>query len=279
MELLDRDQWGATAQLGHPMRLPAVGVHVHHSVTPVDDPVADMLELERIGVDRFGRFSYSFCGHPSGVVGEGAGLTAGAHTAGWNSTTFGFCLIGNYDVDPVTDAQVQAFVEWRQWMVANGWLRPDHWIEPHQARAQTACPGANTLARWGELTAPAPPVFEEDDMALFNSGEDFVQHVAYGVERALAGLAGRMTGEDLVQHTAYGVERALAGEQAKALLRQYGIDAVTSDEARAVFGDDVDEAALAAFILATLTPEAIAAAIPEMLAQDVADVLAERLAD
>jgi hypothetical protein len=42
-------------------------------------------------------------------------------------------------------------------------------------------------------------------------------------------------------------------------------------------GGDVDEAAVAAAVLAVLTPEAIAGAIPDSLAQDVADELADRL--
>lgn len=164
MQLLDRFAWGATAGLGPAMQLPAQGVHVHHSVTaPGPDVAADMRELEAIGVDRFGRFSYSFCGHPSGWVGEGAGLTVGAHTAGWNSTTFGFCLIGNYEAQLVTDAQVRAFVEWRAWMVEAGWLVPGHWIVPHQTRTQTACPGVHTLERWPELIGHLP-VPEEDDL-------------------------------------------------------------------------------------------------------------------
>lgn len=182
VDILTRDQWGATLALGWPMRLPAVGVHVHHSVTVASGDVsADMRTIERIGAERFGRFSYSFCGHPSGVVGEGAGLTIGAHTSGWNSTTLGYCLIGNYELQLVTDAQVQAFLEWRALAVAAGWLAADHWIEPHQARKATACPGANTLARWPELTGspvppgPTPPPVQEDDMAI-----DFVRDARDG---------------------------------------------------------------------------------------------------
>jgi hypothetical protein len=179
VDLLERAAWGASVGLGPGMPLPAQGVHVHHSVTVVDDDhnygatgdvAADMREIEAIGKQRFGRFPYSYCGHPSGWVGVGAALTIGAHTAGWNSTTFGYCLIGNYDIAEVTDAQVRAFIEWRHRMVSKGWLRADHWIEPHRARKATACPGGNTMRRWDDLTAPyweeplPPPVLEDDDM-------------------------------------------------------------------------------------------------------------------
>lgn len=170
VDIMYRPEWGHTAPLYGPMRLPVGGVHVHHSVTSVTgDVTRDMRTIERAGVERFGRFSYSYCGHPSGVIGEGAGLTVGAHTAGWNSTSLGFCLIGNYDDLWVTDAQVRAFLEWRRDMVHNRFLVPNHWIEPHHARKATACPGRNTMRRWPELTAslstlattPAP---QEDDM-------------------------------------------------------------------------------------------------------------------
>lgn len=182
--LLRRPEWGASAPLGLLMRLPAVGVHVHHSVTSVNDPVSDMLELERIGVQRFGRFSYSFCGHPDGTVGEGAGLHIGAHTANWNSTTFGYCFIGNYEERFLTSIQKEGFRRWRYEMIANGFLRADAWMIPHGDRASTACPGRNVRAEWAELQAPwIPPIpppanppkpkYVEEDMLLFEKqGED-----------------------------------------------------------------------------------------------------------
>lgn len=162
MRILTRAEWGATVPTtSFLMRLPAQGVHVHHSVTRVTgDPAADMREIEAIGRRRFGRFPYSFCLHPSGVTIEGAGLSVGAHTEGWNSTTFGVCFIGNYEHDQVTDAQVQAFGELHRWLVGNGWLVPGAWIEPHRARKATACPGARTMARWSDLIAST----EDDDM-------------------------------------------------------------------------------------------------------------------
>lgn len=174
MDLLYRSEWGATLGVGPAMALPAKGIHVHHSVTIADDDhnyhatgdvAADMREIERIGRERFGRFPYSYCGHPSGWVAMGAGQTIGAHTSGFNSSSFGYCLIGNYETHEVTDEQVRAFRQWRSYMVDTGRLTADHYVKPHRDRKATACPGANTMRRWADLTAPEPTT-EDDDMAI-----------------------------------------------------------------------------------------------------------------
>lgn len=156
MDFLTRPEWGARLALGPPMRLPAQGIHVHHTVTtPTSDPAADMRTLERIGGQRFGRFSYSWALHPVGAVGEGAGLTIGAHTAGWNSTSFGIAFIGNYQHDQLTGAQIEAFRHLRRHLLDAGHLAPGHWVEPHGHRAATACPGRHitTPTVWAQLLA------------------------------------------------------------------------------------------------------------------------------
>lgn len=59
MDIVSRARWGATAALGPAMRLPARELWLHHSVTTATGtPAADMRTIERIGVQRFGRFSY-----------------------------------------------------------------------------------------------------------------------------------------------------------------------------------------------------------------------------
>jgi hypothetical protein len=145
------------------MRLPAQGVHVHHSVTSVTTLRTDMLELERIGRARFGRFSYSYVGHPEGVA-EGAGLTVGAHTAGWNSTTLGYCFAGNYEQRTLTGRQIDDFRSWLAHMIAIGALDRSAFVEPHQARKATECPGRYVIARWPDLLGPAH--LEESEMFI-----------------------------------------------------------------------------------------------------------------
>lgn len=173
---LSRANWGHTTKLGPSMPGYARGVHVHHSVTLADDDgdyratedvVADMKEIERIGVQRFGRFSYSFAIHPSGVVAEGAGFTIGAHTKNYNSSTFGIVFIGNLDNDPLTRPMISAFKALVTVLRLTDALTDDNYFKPHRERKATSCPGQHVIDQWANLTnlstIPVPPK-ETDDM-------------------------------------------------------------------------------------------------------------------
>lgn len=154
MEVRSRTDWGATAPLGPRMTLPVSEAWLHHSVTTLtDDPVADMKVIERVGVSRFGRFSYSWAYHrPSRLLLEGAGDTIGAHTAGRNSTSLGLVLIGNYDTTPLDDVAVADLAEAFDWLVAGNRLRPGAYpTGGHRDLKQTACPGGNAYARIDDI--------------------------------------------------------------------------------------------------------------------------------
>ena len=142
LRLLPRSSWSPRAALGPAMRLPALGVTIHHSVTTAtDDPAADMLTIERIGIQRFGRFSYCYAVHPSGIVGVGAGLTVGAHTAGHNSTRIGVVFIGDLTRTPPTAAALDAAAVLIAWHQQAGRLVPGYNVNGHRAYKSTACPG------------------------------------------------------------------------------------------------------------------------------------------
>lgn len=175
MQIIPRHEWGARAPLGPPMTLPVGEANLHHSVTALTaDPLADMRAVERIGIDRFGRFSYSWAYHrPSRSLLCGAGDTIGAHTAGRNSTSLGIVLIGNYDVTPLDDTAVQDLGEALRWLVHTGRLRPDFTLRGHRDHKATACPGKHAYARLPEIRAaanttppPATPASEEDTMVI-----------------------------------------------------------------------------------------------------------------
>ena len=166
MRVISRTEWGATAPLGPAMRLPVAELWLHHSVSQLtDDPHADMKAIERIGVQRFGRFSYSWAYHAKArVLLEGAGDTVGAHTAGRNSTSLGLVLIGNYDTRPLTDDNI-ADLRWViAWLIGGNRLRPGTYpTGGHRDLKQTACPGGQAYARLDDMRgASAQPVTEDD---------------------------------------------------------------------------------------------------------------------
>lgn len=164
--IIGREEWGCRKVPSKQMSLPAREVWLHHSVTSVsDDPMKDMRAVETIGLQRFGHISYSYCFHPSGVVLVGAGLQVGAHTAGRNSTSFGLCLIGNYEERAVTLEQKMAVRAVIAILIEQGHLRPG--IYPsggHRDLKATACPGDRAYAVLNELREPwAPEMTGEED--------------------------------------------------------------------------------------------------------------------
>lgn len=167
------EEWGAspgslpTAR----MRLPGIGVYLHHSVTGVSvHPGADMRAIERVGLERFGQFPYSYCIHPDGTILEGCGDRVGTHTAQRNTTTFGICLIGNYQDRAVKVQQLDS-VRWLiAHLIATDKLRPG--VYPtggHRDVKPTVCPGDNAYRLldimripWSQNETPKEPTMPDD---------------------------------------------------------------------------------------------------------------------
>lgn len=188
LTIVSRAQWGARYARGFgPAPLPAQEVWLHHSVTaaPPDDSareIAAMHVLEDIGQDRFGGgISYTFAVMPSGRVYEGHGVDReGAHTANRNSIARAIVLVGNYDEQRVTDAQIHAIAALLQHGRRHGWWRNQRLDGGHQQApgAQTACPGRNAMAVIGRINLLAGgipvgdiPGEDEEDMARFLKGD------------------------------------------------------------------------------------------------------------
>jgi hypothetical protein len=161
VDVIPRSVWGATVPTGPAMRLPVGELWLHHSVTQLtDDPFADMRVIERVGRQRFGRFSYSWAYHARHrLLLEGAGDTVGAHTANRNSTSLGLVLIGNFDALDLTAENI-ADLRWSiDWLKGTNRLRAGTYpTGGHRDLKSTACPGGNAYARLGDLrqAGPAP---------------------------------------------------------------------------------------------------------------------------
>jgi hypothetical protein len=167
--IMRREDWGATAPQGPAMTTPSRGLWLHHTVTsPTVDPVADMRVVQRIGVQRFGRISYSWVYHQAASVFlEGAGNTIGAHTGGQNSTTHGLAIIGDFTLDTLPHYSVRDLAEFVRFGAVRGWWQPvllgGHRDAPGAA---TVCPGKHAYDAIGSIRAAITHNPEEDAVAL-----------------------------------------------------------------------------------------------------------------
>lgn len=198
MDIVSRSEWGFSGKLGPAqMKLPARGAWLHHSVTvPTRSPHADMRTLERIGIERFGRLSYSYAIHPSGVVLEGQGDWIGAHTKGQNSTTFGIVLIGNYHVGgpvpiPMVESLTALIRELRGDGRLAGPLMAGYLLGGHRDApgASTSCPGDRAHVLIGDVNTkaskqPPTPTQEQEADPLPHISEENQKWLEEFVERA-----------------------------------------------------------------------------------------------
>lgn len=172
VKVIGRREWGARHPDGDgPAPVPWADWFLHHSTTlapdlvpPYDDEHAAMRRLEDIGQERFGRgISYTFAVMPSGRIYQGHSINrVGAHTKGRNSTARAVVLVGNYDRDRPTPAQLDAVA----WLVADHYRRglcPRRSLTGgHRDVRATDCPGDHAYAlipeinrRAGALLKPA----------------------------------------------------------------------------------------------------------------------------
>lgn len=168
MDIVTREAWGMPGPLGHPMPAPASTLYVHHSVTTATDRVAGVRTIANIGINRFGRASYSYVVTLNGTVYEMQGFHVGAHTHGRNSTSLAVCFEGNYENLEPTDAQLRAVAALYRHLVDVGFLRRGATIEGHRDApgAATACPGRRLYARLPDIRSRvhSEQDTEEDDV-------------------------------------------------------------------------------------------------------------------
>lgn len=162
MNFISRAQWGARPSRGSTGRIsrPVDRMFIHHTVTPVTgDDAKDVRTVQSVAFGRgFSDISYTFLVPPSGDVYEGRGWgKVGAHTAGFNSSSYAISFIGNYENMDLNDKQVQA----AQWIIAEGkrlgFLNKSVKVFGHRDVKATACPGRKAYARLGDIRSVGSP--------------------------------------------------------------------------------------------------------------------------
>lgn len=195
LQIIPRAQWGAKYDRGFsPAPLPAREVWLHHSATiapdllpPFDDDDESVRLLERIGEQRFGGgISYTFVVTPVGRVYEGHGVDRqGAHTKNRNDFSRAICLIGNYDLQHVSDAQIASVAGLLRLGKDSGW-----WLEARLNGGHRDAPGASTAC---------PGRFGEAAISVINAQANQPKPPPPPAHRTLQVVWPRMRGEDIRQ--------------------------------------------------------------------------------
>jgi hypothetical protein len=155
--IIPRAEWGARhGSSGVKRRVGGLEKWLHHSVTvapdtvgPFTDDYAAIRTIEDIGRARFGRygFPYTFAFTPAGLIFEGHPVDeVGAHTQGHNTAGAGFVLVGNYETDRPTPAQLDAVAWTLQEGKRRGWWKYAELDGGHRDTKATACPGRHAYA-------------------------------------------------------------------------------------------------------------------------------------
>ena len=130
-----------------------------------DDVFRDARRIAQVGIERFGRASYSYFRSPAGPVGQVLvmqGDRIGTHTGGHNSTSVSLVLHGNYETRRLTDDDLETAARWLAWAVTSGLVALPH-FDPHSDVKATACPGRHARAAIPTINARAEEILMADD--------------------------------------------------------------------------------------------------------------------
>lgn len=178
MDFRTRLQWGATFDVGNipTIHTPVARIFVHHNViAPTDDPNHDMLVTENADIARFGKPSYDWGIHPSGVVLEGMTVHLSPDTYGHNRDSHSIMYMGNFENDEPTDAAMLAGRELVSLLRYFENVTADVTIEGHRDVYATACPGANLYPRIQELAVPVLATVKDDEMwSIIKGGSQYM---------------------------------------------------------------------------------------------------------
>ncbi len=138
---------------------------IHHTALPEDDggdAAARMRQIQAYHIDSNGwcDIGYHFVVSQAGQAYQGNSNEerTGAHVLNNNTGNIGICLIGNFEVQTLSDIQLNKAAEVVGWVGRTYGIAFDRAsIKGHREHsgASTSCPGTNTLNRFDELLSKA----------------------------------------------------------------------------------------------------------------------------
>jgi N-acetylmuramoyl-L-alanine amidase len=159
VQVVSRQKWRAAPPKAGIVLMsePVSIVFIHHTLTrsgPAADECRLVRKLQRIAFSRgFEDIGYSHLIFPTGHVFEGRGFgKVGAHTPGYDRSSYGFALVGNYDTEPMTEAQIgairQLFAEGQR----QNFISANAAVKNHRDVSRTTCPGRRATSRLADIS-------------------------------------------------------------------------------------------------------------------------------
>lgn len=166
LKILPRSSWTASVPGGTIIEAPDEE-WLHHTVTvrPRPTRAAEEKLLRAIRSYHLSRdmsdIAYSWAVAPSERIYKLRGqFRSGGHTRGRNFVSYAIVILGNYQVDPLTDGMIES-IRWlisrqkqREWIKKGKYPTGGHRDAPGAA---TSCPGDKAMARMEELRKPWTP--------------------------------------------------------------------------------------------------------------------------
>lgn len=166
---IERTAWTSTPPGGAAIRQ-AARLFVHHTAGPA---VSGRAALELCEVYRrqhtvsngWADIGYSFLVTQAGEVIGGRGWgRSGAHTEGYNSSSYGVAWMGDSTSLAPTGAALEAIADLARTGIAQGWLTADVTVSGHRDVNATACPGSLLYAELGRIRDLIDAPSGDDDM-------------------------------------------------------------------------------------------------------------------
>ena len=172
VDIISRQDWGARPpRRRSSIPVPTAELWLHHTAGN-HSGVAGLRSIQNFHMDIRGwsdiAYSYIIDRQSLEVFeGRGAGILGG-HTFGRNSISHAICVMGNFDLSPVSGELVGRVAELVAHGHQQGWW-PSMLTGGHRDVRATSCPGENLYARIDEINRRAvDPGDEEDNVALRN---------------------------------------------------------------------------------------------------------------